>query len=495
MLFGSLLIGGAAALAPAADPTAPAAPLELVLTGDKLARVELRVEVDGRPVAAVWDETFAKLFAFLDRNSDGALDAKEAAAAPSALALRQALGNGFAPPTGAAPEFAALVADADGKVTEKEFAAFYRRAGLGNALVGAGRLPASADLTAALLKHLDADADGKVTEKELRAAADALRPLDKNDDELIGAGELVPKVLYPGAAGTTLLAAPTAEPLPDVLAKLPLVLLPADARDTHWAAQVVKRRAKDSPDTRSAADLAAWRAREPDARVVVKLGGKPGPTDTFAVAAGTVRVEGWVAEGKVTEAFAAARGQFRAQLAAPDAPEPKAPAPKGGRRTGGLAWLVPAADRDGDGTLSAKELDAWLAVQEHLARGQVLLSVLDAGNGLFELLDTNHDGALSPRELRGAADRLKEVGCLRDGVLDTARIPHLVLIAASRGYPVAFGTDLRGGAAWFRAMDRNGDGDVSRREFTGPADVFDRLDLDRDGLLGPAEADKAEVKR
>jgi hypothetical protein len=44
-------------------------------------------------------------------------------------------------------------------------------------------------------------------------------------------------------------------------------------------------------------------------------------------------------------------------------------------------------------------------------------------------------------------------------------------------------------------MDRNGDGYVSRREFTGPADVFNRLDLDRDGLLSAEEADRADAKK
>lgn len=37
-------------------------------------------------------------------------------------------------------------------------------------------------------------------------------------------------------------------------------------------------------------------------------------------------------------------------------------------------------------------------------------------------------------------------------------------------------------------MDRNGDGDVSRREFIGPPEVFDQLDLDWDGLLDAWEA-------
>ena len=86
---------------PAADPAPaePPAPLELVLFGeDKLARVELRAEVGGVPVPAIWDETFGKLFAYCDRNGDGALDAKEAALLPAPKALRQAMGNGFTPP-------------------------------------------------------------------------------------------------------------------------------------------------------------------------------------------------------------------------------------------------------------------------------------------------------------------------------------------------------------------------------------------------------------
>jgi hypothetical protein len=47
------------------------------------------------------------------------------------------------------------------------------------------------------------------------------------------------------------------------------------------------------------------------------------------------------------------------------------------------------------------------------------------------------------------------------------------------------------GPAWFRRMDRNRDGDVSRREFFGSREQFDRLDRDGDGLISPAEADAA----
>ena len=54
-----------------------------------------------------------------------------------------------------------------------------------------------------------------------------------------------------------------------------------------------------------------------------------------------------------------------------------------------------------------------------------------------------------------------------------------------RGMPA---TELQAGPSWFRKMDRNHDGDVSRREFLGPRAQFDRLDRDRDGLISSDEA-------
>ncbi len=104
-----------------------------------------------------------------------------------------------------------LDTNSDGKLTKPELADYYKRGGLGHALVGVGRTQSSAALTTALLKALDADGNGIISEVEWKAAPDALRKLDRNDDELIGPGELVPKTAYPGTVGAILLSPPRRE--------------------------------------------------------------------------------------------------------------------------------------------------------------------------------------------------------------------------------------------------------------------------------------------
>ena len=42
-------------------------------------------------------------------------------------------------------------------------------------------------------------------------------------------------------------------------------------------------------------------------------------------------------------------------------------------------------------------------------------------------------------------------------------------------------------------MDRNGDGFVSRREFPGSNELFNKIDADGDGLISVEEAIKADA--
>ena len=184
---------------------------------------------------------------------------------------------------------------------------------------------------------------------------------------------------------------------------------------------------------------------------------------------------------RVRETYGGAR--FGQGLTADEAAKPK-PSP--------MKPVLTAAARDGDGRLGEKELLAWLDLQGAFAAAHVLVTVLDHGTGLFEILDADHDGALSTRELRAGWGRLTATG----GAFDRTKLPRQFLAVVRRGQPTApLGRAPRPGPAWFQAMDRNGDRDVSRREFTGPADVFDKPDSDRDGLLSADEANGADAKK
>ena len=163
--------------------------------------------------------------------------------------------------------------------------------------------------------------------------------------------------------------------------------------------------------------------------------------------------------------------------------------------------LFSLADRDGDGKLTERELIAFLDLQEHAPQSCAGLEITNAGRGLFEILDANRDGRLGQRELRTAWSRLAVWDRNGDGMISRRELPQQFQLTLGRGHPFRSRNNASadGGTAsaptkgplWFRKMDRNGDGDVSPREFLGTPEEFRRIDTDHDGLIDPQEAEAA----
>jgi EF hand domain-containing protein len=131
------------------------------------------------------------------------------------------------------------------------------------------------------------------------------------------------------------------------------------------------------------------------------------------------------------------------------------------------------------------------------------LSIYSTSRNWFLDLDVNRDGRLSRKELQDGWERLTEGREPRDGLLGFPGADNRLTAVFHRGNLVNMFTAQNylnpafprvaptRGPLWFRKMDRNGDGYVSRREFLGTKAEFDKLDRNGDGLIDVAEAEAA----
>jgi Ca2+-binding EF-hand superfamily protein len=514
--------------------------------------LRLHLRVGDRPFFRGWEDTTHHLFRHLDVNGDGVLSKEELGRAPSAEQWAQILTGVAAVEPDPAPDFREVDGPGgDGRITLPKLRNYYARAGAGPLQLDWGTPVRQGDpLTDALFRHLDANKDGKLSKEELEAAPAALAKLDTDGDEMI-----TPRELVPNGASTGFVVRSLTEARPDPRT-FPFLLLFPDDPPRALAQRLLARydRDKDGKLSRaevglprdafdrldgnhdgrlSAAELEGWRAGPPDLELTVPLeaddarplaplpppDGRPRPLDTVLsktrdgavlVPLRQYRLELLRTGG--AKARLAARKSYLAQLRALDA-----------NRDGVIdsreiykppftyVALLRLADRDGDGKLSQKELADWVELQEKVLSTSAFLTLLNRGRTLFEFLDADHDGRLSQRELRSAWARLVEWDTGREGFITRGKVPMQFQLILSYGQPrpqgnvqdtsggvpdparVARATAPPRGPEWFRKMDRNGDGDVSRREFLGSAELFRKIDTDGDGLISVEEAEKADA--
>jgi len=174
--------------------------------------------------------------------------------------------------------------------------------------------------------------------------------------------------------------------------------------------------------------------------------------------------------------------------------------------------LLRIGDTNKDGILSREEFDAVMRKSEQPVTDVSKAPGIDAGSGpprapidpkrLFQNLDKNKDGKLTRDELEGRPrlkallDRLgKDELTLEDLTAALGGGNKAAKKAQKKG---AFATpasenmaeseeSAHGLPAFFRMLDTNHDGRISREELARAVELFDRLDRNHDGFLDAKE--------
>ena len=160
-------------------------------------------------------------------------------------------------------------------------------------------------------------------------------------------------------------------------------------------------------------------------------------------------------------------------------------------------------DLNNDDALSVNELVTLAGQRTLLNRNRLRVRADGQADALFALLDINADGRLDAREVSEASNSLSSLDKNGDGQLRASEYNDALLVGIALGDtlnsdpsvadatlspPVVRKQTSESIPRWFAGMDRNGDQNISWREFLGTREQFQALDQDADGFIDTDEA-------
>jgi Ca2+-binding EF-hand superfamily protein len=504
---------------------------DLIFLGSRPVFVRIRMQVDGRSLREVRNLLSADLLKINDRDGDGFIDREEAKQVP--------------PFNAAGGRSRTLLDDwpsvdrdePTDKISKEELAAYFDLLmGPPFALVAK---PERATQGVDLFSKFDADEDGKLSLTELKSAPEMIRKLDIDDDETFIIDELRPfqnpfAAADPESSGETDAGVPfvtigdsgeQAALIKRLLALYdnshdgqldaaelglpPAALAPFDADGNGALNYTEMAKLLQAPPAQLEFELALFQRRpgrtslkvaRDDLHAVSENESRP---DRFSTVVNGLEVE-WRARSTRT-AVSDNRSFYKLEFLKADRDKNKYLDEMEFGAIGLPGADFKMVDRDSDGMVTEAEVLAFVDQDSASAQSRILMTVGHEGKSLFELLDVNLDRRLTRRELIEGAGRLSALDRDGDGYLTPAELTGRFRVMFEVGKPALFApgaaanrADMTapilsnapaGGPEWFRKMDRNRDGDLSRREFLGPAHLFDKLDANRDGLISRSEAE------
>lgn len=163
------------------------------------------------------------------------------------------------------------------------------------------------------------------------------------------------------------------------------------------------------------------------------------------------------------------------------------------------------ADVNGDEKLFPDELRSQLDGLILRETNRLRIDLSYEREPLFPRLDTDEDNRLSRRELLSAKTHALAEGKQSLSMTDFGGqyrlefgVPSLLdeaspqMVAGAMAMAQARMQASGKGPAWFRASDRNRDGDLARREFLGTGIQFAKMDADNNGLISLEEINRTD---